>query len=224
MSLSRVYAGIALAAGLWAFIFRSRKGSFWARMALGAGTLAAYSIANTNELRRSRTGDLFRGGDLQSPAPPPIKPSDPIVGILSAAGLWLIFQIGDRLARRILPAGENEIEAIYALRGEAPRPIIAALLLTIVAPGEELFWQGMVQRAFMGKWGRVRGTAATVGAYGAVHILTGNLTLAAAATTAGAYWGTEYAVEGRLAPTLISHVIWDIWIFLIAPTETGKDR
>ena len=48
--------------------------------------------------------------------------------------------------------------------------------------------------------------------------MSANLTLTGAATTAGLYWGALYAREQRLAPLIISHVSWDIWIFLIAPT------
>jgi membrane protease YdiL (CAAX protease family) len=54
--------------------------------------------------------------------------------------------------------------------------------------------------------------------YGAIHLVSENLTLTGAAATAGLFWGALYAREQRLAPLIISHVSWDIWIFLIAPT------
>jgi hypothetical protein len=49
-------------------------------------------------------------------------------GVASAAGLDLIFQIGDRLSRHIMPAGDEHIARIYELRTLAPRPVIATLL------------------------------------------------------------------------------------------------
>jgi uncharacterized protein len=52
-----------------------------------------------------------------------------------------------------------------------------------------------------------------------VHLVSANLTLTGAAATAGLFWGALYAREQRMAPMIISHVSWDIWIFLIAPTE-----
>jgi membrane protease YdiL (CAAX protease family) len=126
------------------------------------------------------------------------------------------------MARVVMPAGEEDIERIYRLRTLAPKPLIAALLVGIIGPSEELFWRGLIGRAFVQRFGRIRGTALAAVAYGGTHLVTGNLTLTGAATVAGAYWGAEYALDPRLGPLLISHVLWDIWIFLVQPTPTGK--
>jgi len=139
-------------------------------------------------------------------------------GLGSAAGLYAIFQVGDRMARRIMPAGDREIGRIYELRTAAQRPAIATVLGLVIGPGEELFWRGLVQRGLMRRYGRVRGTLIASSIYGGVHLVSANLTLTGAAATAGLYWGALYAKEQRLAPLIISHVSWDIWIFLIAPT------
>jgi membrane protease YdiL (CAAX protease family) len=76
-----------------------------------------------------------------------------------------------------------------------------------------------VQRRLMRRFGRLRGTLLASSIYGGVHLVSANLTLTGAAATAGLFWGALYAREQRLAPMIISHVSWDIWIFLIAPTE-----
>jgi membrane protease YdiL (CAAX protease family) len=170
-------------------------------MTLGVGGLGAYALAVEPAMRRER----LRIRDLAR-------------GLGSAAGLYVIFQIGDRMARRIMPAGDREIAGIYAFRTAAPRPAIAAALALVIGPGEELFWRGLVQRGLMRRYGRIRGTLIASSIYGTVHLVSANLTLTGAAATAGIYWGTLYAREQRLAPLIISHVSWDIWIFLIAPT------
>lgn len=175
-------------------------------MTLGAGSLALYAVAARPELRTERP----TAGDVLS-------------GAASAGGLYLIFQLGDRFARRIMPAGQEEIAAIYELRTAASRPLIAVLLVAVIAPGEELFWRGLIQHAFVRRWGRVKGTAAASAAYGTVHLASSNLTLTGAAATAGAYWGAEYAWRRRLGPLLVSHVLWDVWIFLVQPTPGGKE-
>jgi membrane protease YdiL (CAAX protease family) len=170
-------------------------------MTLGVGGLGAYALAVEPAMRRER----LRIRDLAR-------------GLGSAAGLYVIFQIGDRMARRIMPAGDREIAGIYALRTAAPRPAIAAALALVIGPGEELFWRGLVQRGLMRRYGRIRGTLIASSIYGGVHLVSANLTLTGAAATAGLYWGALYARDQRLAPLIISHVSWDIWIFLIAPT------
>ena len=68
------------------------------------------------------------------------------------------------------------------------------------------------------RFGRLRGTLLASSIYGGVHLVSENLTLTGAAATAGLFWGAVYAREDRVAPLIISHVAWDIWIFLIAPT------
>jgi membrane protease YdiL (CAAX protease family) len=188
-------------------VFRSKRWNFWTRMTLGAGSLGLYALRARPELCRTRVsaGDALRGG-------------------VSAAGLYLVFQLGDRLARRILPGGEEDIAAIYRLRTMASRPLIAVLLVTVIGPSEELFWRGLVQQAFMQRLGRSPGTAAAMATYGAVHLVSGNLTLTGAATVAGGYWGAQYALRPRLAPLLVSHILWDVWIFLIAPTPGARDE
>ena len=170
-------------------------------MTLGVGGLGAYALAAEPALRRER-----------------LRLRDFSRGLGSAAGLYAIFQVGDRMARRIMPAGDREIAGIYELRTAAPRPAIAAALALLIGPGEELFWRGLVQRHLMRRFGRLPGTLLASSIYGGVHLVSANLTLTGAAATAGLFWGAVYAREERMAPLIISHVTWDIWIFLIAPT------
>ena len=170
-------------------------------MTLGVGGLAGYALAVEPEQRRER-----------------LDPADLGTGLGSAAALYLLFVIGDRLARRIMPAGGREIGDVYALRRVAPRPAIATALALVIGPGEELFWRGLVQRNLQRRWGRRRGWLLTSGAYGAIHLVSQNLTLTGAATTAGLFWGGLYAWRPRLAPLVISHAAWDVFIFLVAPT------
>lgn len=170
-------------------------------MTLGVGGLGVYALAAEPALRRER---------------PRLR--DFAKGLGSAAGLYAIFQVGDRMARRIMPAGDREIAGIYQLRSAAPRAAIATTLGLVIGPGEELFWRGLVQRGLMRRYGRIRGALIASSIYGGIHLVSANLTLTGAAATAGLYWGALYAREQRLAPLIISHVSWDIWIFLIAPT------
>src|SRR6202521_4221865 len=199
--LKRVIAGLGLAAAVWTAAFRGPRSQFWLRMTLGVGGLGAYAIAAEPATRRER-----------------LRLRDFAKGLGSAAGLYAIFQVGDRMARQIMPAGDREIGRIYELRTAAPRAAIATALGLVIGPGEELFWRGLVQRGLMRRYGRIRGTLIASSIYGGVHLVSANLTLTGAAATAGLYWGALYAKEQRLAPLIISHVSWDIWIFLIAPT------
>lgn len=170
-------------------------------MAAGVGGLGALALAANPELRRQR------------PAP-----RDAASGIASAAALYAIFRVGDLFARRVMPRGSEEIDEVYARRRSAPRWFIAAALALLIAPGEELFWRGLVNGYLMQRFGRVTGSALGAGIYGFIHLITGNLTLTGAAGVAGAFWSLQYLFEGRLGALIVSHVTWDLWIFLLQPT------
>ena len=191
--------GLAMAFGLFAFTFRGARARFWERMTLTGLVLGTMALGNDAELRRLR----FRERDVA-------------LGLLSAAGLYVIFQGGDRMARAVMPQGSKEIGDIYALRSLRPKAEIATRLATIIGPAEELFWRGFVQR-------RIGAPGAAL-AYGGAHLVTGNATLIGAATVAGVYWGLLRAIGLSMPALITSHVAWDIWIFLLAPTEPERDQ
>ena len=140
------------------------------------------------------------------------------VGLLSAGILYVTFQVGDRFARRFVPGGDRDIRDIYALRAIRPHEEIAARLALVIGPAEELFWRGMVQAALMRRFGRWPGAALATLAYGGVHVTAGNFTLMGAAGVAGAHWSVLYAAGVPLGALIVSHVAWDVWIFLVQPT------
>jgi uncharacterized protein len=192
-----VAIGLAAAFGLFALTFRGQRARFWERMTLTGFVLGNMALANEPELRRLRLGAR-----------------DVVFGLGSAAILYSIFTFGDQLARQLMPRGSREIKDIYALRSlEAPEEIGARLAM-VIGPAEELFWRGFVQR-------RAGGLAAAA-AYGGVHLVTGNTTLIGAAAIAGIYWGLLRALGMSMPALITSHIAWDIWIFLLAPTEGAE--
>jgi membrane protease YdiL (CAAX protease family) len=193
--------GLGLAFLFFAMTFRGPRTRFWQRMTYTGLTLGSLSLVAEPRLRRTRF-------DLR----------DLWIGLGSAGVLYAIFQIGDRLARWILPKGGSEIGDIYGLESLRPRKELAARLALIIGPAEELFWRGWVQERLMRKFGLLPGLALGVAAYGSAHLVTGNLTLIGAATVAGAFWGGLSALGVPPGALILSHSIWDVFIFLIAPT------
>ncbi len=155
-------------------------------------------------------------GSLQRPK---FGARDVALGLASAAGLYGIFQGGDRMARRILPSGDENIGDIYELRELRPRDEIAMRLAAVIGPAEELFWRGLLQRSMTRRWGSVPATVGASAVYGGAHLATGNPALIGAATVAGLYWSALASLGMPMAALIVSHVAWDIWIFLVAPTR-----
>jgi membrane protease YdiL (CAAX protease family) len=169
--------------------------------------LGGLALAMTPELRHPRIG--WR---------------DLLVGLGSAGGLYVVFQLGDRVSRAILPSGSREVADIYALRSLRPWPELALRLAAVIGPAEELFWRGLVQRRLTGRVGPWRAAALATASYGAAHLASRNVTLVGAATIAGAYWSALAAAGASMSSLVVSHVVWDIWIFLVAPTEGDPSR
>ena len=142
-----------------------------------------------------------------------------MLGLGSAGVLYGVFQIGDRLSRKILPSGATDIDQIYGLEQYRNPKEIALRLATIIGPAEELYWRGFVQERLMQAYGRVWGTAMATAVYGGAHLVTGNLTLIGAATVAGAFWGGMAMLGASPGTLIISHAFWDVFIFLVAPTQ-----
>jgi membrane protease YdiL (CAAX protease family) len=193
--------GLAGAGAAFSATFRGPRPRFWQRMTLTGLGLGSYALLTSRPAREAR----IRWWHIP-------------VGLLSAAILYVSFEVGDRFARRFVPSGDREIREIYALRTLRPKEEIAARLATIVGPAEELFWRGLVQAALMRRFGRWPGAAMAAMAYGGIHVSANNFTLMGAAGVAGAHWCTLYAAGVPLGALIVSHVAWDIWIFLVQPT------
>jgi len=192
---------LAAAGGAFTATFRGPRERFWSRMTLLGLGLGSLALATSRPARGAR----LRWWHVP-------------VGLASAAVLYVTFQLGDRFARRFVPSGDREIRQIYDLRTLRPKAEIATRLATIIGPAEELFWRGLVQSALMRRYGRWTGAALAAMAYGGVHVVSGNFTLLGAAGIAGAHWSALYAAGVPLGALIVSHVAWDVWIFLIQPT------
>ena len=200
-STAALAVGLVAATMAFSAVFRGPRGRFWQRMTLTGLGLGGFALAASSGARRTR-----------------IRPWHVPVGLASAGVLYLTFRVGDTFARSVVPGGDRQIREIYALRTLRPRGEIALRLATIIGPAEELFWRGLVQEALMRRYGRWTGAALATGAYGGVHVVTGNFTLMGAAGVAGAHWCALYAAGVPLGALIVSHCAWDVWIFLVQPT------
>jgi len=194
-------AGIGAAYVAFGLTFRGPRSRFWQRMTATGLSLGTLSLASSPDLRRTRP-----------------RPRDAVTGVASAAVLYGVFLVGDRLARTIMPSGDDDIADIYALRTLRPAPEIALRLAVVIGPAEELFWRGFVQPRMQARLGRWPGAAAGSAAYGLAHVVTGNATLVGAASVAGAFWSALAAAGTPMGSLVASHIAWDIWTFLVAPT------
>ncbi len=199
--------GASLAFGLFALTFRGPRERFWHRMTGTGVSLGSLALATRPDLRKPRIG---------------LK--EILMGIGSAVMLYGIFHVGDRLSRILVTNGGQQIDEIYSLKRIRPKRELMVRLGLVIGPAEEFFWRGFLQDGLMAYFGRVWGWLMGTAAYGGAHIVSGNFTLIGAATVAGAFWGGLYALGMPLGALIVSHIVWDNWIFLVAPTTKLEEE
>jgi len=202
-AVTAALAAIPLGAAVWVVIFAWRPANFWLLMALGTGGLGALALG-------------VRG---VFPLQEGVHVRDLAMGLAATAVLYAVFAVGKVLAGLVLPSAGAQIGAVYLLRAQAPAWVIAILLMLVIGPGEELFWRGLVQWGLVRRWGPALGWTAATLTYGLVHLAAANVLLVVAALVAGAFWGLLYLRIGRIAPLVISHVVWDLTVFLLLPLQ-----
>lgn len=142
-----------------------------------------------------------------------------IFGLLSAAILYLIFLLGNKLASYIILGSNAQVEGIYSLGVGTNRVLIFLLLFFITSPGEEIFWRGFLQDRLMKRWGTFPGYLIATTIYAGVHVFSWNPVLILAAFVAGAFWGFLYLWKRDLLIQITSHSFWSAVIFAVAPIQ-----
>lgn len=143
-------------------------------------------------------------------------------GVLIAFALWGVFWIGDKASAWLFDFARPEVDAVYAMKTGLPTGVIAALLLCLIGPAEELFWRGYVQhtmeRVCGGRSPRNRAFLLTAVVYALIHVWSLNFMLVMAALVAGLVWGLIYRLCPKALPALIvSHALWDVLVFVVLP-------
>jgi membrane protease YdiL (CAAX protease family) len=190
---------LILAAGLWILVFLIRPMDFWFLLSLSTATLLIVSVLiNRDGFSVHVNVEMF------------------LVGVLSAVLLYAFFYSGFQLTK-LNPIFREGVSRVYGLRSSTSGLIIGLALVFPIAPGEEIYWRGLVQRRFMEKLGAGTGLVLAACTYALVHLPTLNPPLILTAFIGGAVWGYIYKETRSLVPAIISHILFDLLIFVIAP-------
>ncbi len=194
-----IAGGILLACVCWGITF-GLIGHFWLKIGFSVVAVVAYSL-------------IWQRPNLS------FRPKSVILGVLSAAVLYLVFVIGNALAPLIIHGAPSQVGGIYGLGTGTSRILVALLLLFITGPGEEIFWRGFLQSRMQARWGAIPGYLAATAVYACVHVFSRNPILVLAALVAGAFWGGLYLWRRDVALLIVSHSLWSAFIFAMAPVR-----
>jgi len=147
------------------------------------------------------------------------SPKSLVVGLATAAGLYLIF-LGGNLGIVLfhpLGIGASTANSIYSLIASPANPLSLQLLVLLFdAGGYESFFRGVLQRRTQPLIGGAAPFAAAL-ADSAVHVLTLNPLWVVTTFIADAVWGLTYYYTKDLTSSVTSHLVWDILVFVILP-------
>jgi hypothetical protein len=204
----RLWPSIGLAFVLWFVMFVLQPLNFWVMLSFSTSLLSAVAFLLGRPLRLGRE---FTAKNV-------------FVGVVLAALLYAVFYLGNqflllvsRLFPSLLPDPAGDIASVYANLGGLSPSLVAFLLFFPIGFGEEIFWRGFVQRRFRERGSATTAFILTTLLYTAIHVPTGNPVLILAALTCGLFWGGFYRATGSLVPVLVSHMLWDPFIFVIMP-------
>jgi CAAX protease family protein len=121
------------------------------------------------------------------------------------------------LARQLSPDLGRAAGGLYAVFRAAGPLWIRWLLLPFIIVAEELIWRGAVQEALGRRVSPAAAVVLSAVAYAVAHAPVGSLLLVALALVCGLFWSTLRVMTRSLIPGLISHLIWDLLVFLLRP-------
>ena len=146
------------------------------------------------------------------------SPSNILLGVLIAVGLWLVFWTGDKVSAWLFDFARPQVDAIYGMKSGWSPWVLSVLMLLLIGPAEEIFWRGYVQRTLSLRWGVNAGFAVSTLCYALVHAGSCNFMLLMSALVAGVVWGGLYRFfPERFAAIILSHALWDVAVFIWFP-------
>ncbi len=140
-----------------------------------------------------------------------------LMGLASAAVLYIVFWLGNIISPFIIPNARDGIDGVYQFKSSASVTRIFWSMIVLIGPGEELIWRGFLQRHLGARFGEFKGFIFATLFYTGIHLFSGNMMLTGAALVCGLFWGFLYFRYRSMLINAISHTVWDVAVFLLFP-------
>ena len=140
-----------------------------------------------------------------------------VMGLLSGLALYVVF-LGGALVVRQTPLWPNVQSVVDLTRTTAPGMVAALVIVFGTSPSEEVLWRGAVFARLTRRYGAGwRPVVLSAAAYALFVGLSGSLALSLAALACGTVWARQRQVTGSLVPSLVSHALWSLLMYLSIP-------
>ncbi len=183
---------------LWPIVFGPFSSNFWPGLAGATGILLLLSLLINRKLSLSSTPQWL------------------LLGAASGILLYGFFDLGFQLTKGI-SAFSTGIGSIYLLKGSTSPIVIGLLLIFPIGPGEEIYWRGLIQRSLDNTSRKNPSWVLQAIPYTLIHLFTLNPPLLITALIGGLAWGYLNRLSGSITPCILSHVVFDLLIFVVLP-------
>jgi membrane protease YdiL (CAAX protease family) len=139
-----------------------------------------------------------------------------VYGIISGALLFAIFWLGSLLIDLLHLPFDKQISRLYHRLSPSALWHYALLILVII-PGEEIFWRGFIQKRLQKVINVTPSILIASLMYASAHFYSGSFILPFTAFVSGIFWGYLYAWKKSLPFAIVSHLTFDLFLFVIYP-------
>ncbi|WAA13212.1 CPBP family intramembrane glutamic endopeptidase [Fervidibacillus halotolerans] len=138
-------------------------------------------------------------------------------GFISGLFLYSLFWAGNSLFDLLNWSSlQNQVVSLY--EKFSPDSIWHYIVLVLVIiPGEEIFWRGFILKRlskYMANWTSILLSSVL---YASVYIYSGYFVLVLAAVISGLIWGLLYVWKRSIPLVIISHLTFDLLLFVFLP-------
>ena len=140
-------------------------------------------------------------------------------GLFSAAALYALFYAGSLAISAFHPLGmgTQAESSIYHLIASPGNPLaVQAAVLAFDSFGFESYFRGSLQTLLTPRLG-VGAPFAVAAADAMIHLASFNLLWVVATFVVDSVWGLTYHGTRDLTSSMLSHFVWDVAIFIVAP-------
>ena len=141
------------------------------------------------------------------------------LGLISAVLLYLVFYAGNLGIQALHPLGLGSASenSIYSLIASPSNPLYLQVgVLAFDALGYESFFRGVAQARLAPRLG-IGSPFAVALLDAGIHLLTLNPLWVVTTFIADSCWGLTYHYSKDMTANTLSHFIWDLLIFVLAP-------
>jgi F420H(2)-dependent quinone reductase len=183
--------GVPLSAAGMAAAFRGPDRMHWRRLALAHGSLGLVALVADRSVRRCV-----------------VTPRDVSVALRVGLGLFAASSAGDLLMRKSMRRLNDDANTLNTVSSMISPVRMCTYLALVIAPGEELFWRGLLQDRFARRYGARDAAVLTNVLYGAAHVATGNFAVTGVAMCMGSVLSFMRANGASVERLALTHAFW----------------